>query len=368
MEDNKNYPRSIFYLLVCFLTILFFTLCKTLSSVILPVIFCVIFSFVLMPVIKNLSQKCKIPWVLSSLIIFILFVAALFALSSLLVSGLSSIISEYPKYENKFMSIYTLIAQKLNLEIDESKSFIDNMLRYLNIRDVIQKGALFFSSGVFTFGRNVFLVLLMLAFLLIELRLSAKKISYAFEGKTKSKVLKLTEKIISETVRFLSIKFFISLITGILVYVGTLIIGLDFPIVWAFIAFIMNFIPTFGSIISVLLTATFSLLQFYPSIGKVLFIFVYMTLVNFVLGNILEPRIEGKRLGLSPFVILVSLTLWGYIWGFVGMILAVPMTVIIKIVCENISFLHGAAIILGNDPLETKKEFFNSEKENHLDK
>ena len=65
-------------------------------------------------------------------------------------------------------------------------------------------------------------------------------------------------------------------------------------------------------------------------------------------------RIEGKDLGLSPFVILVSLTIWGWIWGFIGMILAVPLTVILKIICENVEFLHGIAIILGNKPSETK--------------
>ena len=67
-----------------------------------------------------------------------------------------------------------------------------------------------------------------------------------------------------------------------------------------------------------------------------------------ILGNILEPRIEGNHLGLSPFVILVSLSLWGWLWGFVGMILAVPMTVIIKIVCENFSILNPIAVLLGN--------------------
>jgi predicted PurR-regulated permease PerM len=71
-----------------------------------------------------------------------------------------------------------------------------------------------------------------------------------------------------------------------------------------------------------------------------------------ILGNIIEPRIEGKNLGLSPFVILVSLSLWGYIWGFLGMILAVPLTVIIKIVCENIDDLKWLAIILGNGSKE----------------
>jgi predicted PurR-regulated permease PerM len=110
----------------------------------------------------------------------------------------------------------------------------------------------------------------------------------------------------------------------------------------------MNFIPTFGSIISTLFTTIFALLQFYPHYGKVIFIFLFMIAVNFILGQILEPRIEGERLGLSPFAILVSLTLWGYIWGFIGMILAVPMTVIIKIFCENIPYLNFVSVILGN--------------------
>ena len=109
----------------------------------------------------------------------------------------------------------------------------------------------------------------------------------------------------------------------------------------------MNFIPTFGSIISVISTTIFTLLQFYPQYGKVLIVFFGMIFINFTLGNIIEPRIEGKELGLSPFVILVSLSLWGFIWGFVGMILAVPITVIIKIVCENIEYLNPIATILG---------------------
>ena len=104
---------------------------------------------------------------------------------------------------------------------------------------------------------------------------------------------------------------------------------------------------TFGSIISTLLTSIFALLQFYPHYGKVIFIFLFMIAVNFILGQLLEPRIEGERLGLSPFAILVSLALWGYIWGFIGMILAVPMTVIIKIFCENIPYLNIVATILG---------------------
>ena len=148
----------------------------------------------------------------------------------------------------------------------------------------------------------------------------------------------------------MSIKFYISLSTGLLVFLATWIIGMDFPVVWAFVAFVMNFIPVFGSIISVGITTIFALLQFSPDFAKPIFILIFLTTINMVLGNIIEPRIEGKNLGLSPFVILVSLSLWGYIWGFTGMLLAVPLTVIIKIICENVDYLKGIAIIFGNDP------------------
>ncbi|MCR5622285.1 MAG: AI-2E family transporter, partial [Treponema sp.] len=116
------------------------------------------------------------------------------------------------------------------------------------------------------------------------------------------------------------------------------------------------FIPNFGSIISCLVTGLFALLQFYPRIGHVVYVFVMVLSVNMILGNFVEPRWEGRDLGLSPFIILVSLSLWGYIWGFVGMILAVPMTVIIKIICENVESLRPVAIMIGGNPGKLGKQ------------
>ena len=191
-----------------------------------------------------------------------------------------------------------------------------------------------------------------------------RKISYAFADRAKGKILRMIRRIILDIVHYISIKFFISLTTGILVFFVALIFGMDFAVLWAFLAFVLNFIPTFGSIFSCGLTTTFALLQFYPSYSKIVAILILMILINFMLGNIIEPRVQGKNLGLSPFVIIVSLSLWGYIWGMVGMIIAVPMTVIIKIISENISYLHPLAILLGNNPLQTKKEFKESENLN----
>jgi predicted PurR-regulated permease PerM len=133
-----------------------------------------------------------------------------------------------------------------------------------------------------------------------------------------------------------------------LVFGGALAVHLDFPVIHGFLAFILNFIPTFGSVVSGVVTTGFAVLQFWPDPGKPVFVGILMLGVNTVLGNILEPRVQGKNLGLSPFLIIASLTLWGWIWGFIGLILAVPMMVMVQIICENVAFLRPIAILMGS--------------------
>ena len=170
-------------------------------------------------------------------------------------------------------------------------------------------------------------------------------------------------KTIKEVVHYLSIKFFISFATSILVFILLMIMKIDFAIIWAFLAFIMNFIPTFGSIISVGITSLFALIQYFPNPIPMFVVLIGMTAINFTLGNIIEPKIEGDNLDLSPFIILVSLLFWGWMWGFVGMILSVPIMVILKIICENFKILHPIAILLGNKTSKTLKELSNFEDE-----
>lgn len=353
--EERNFTAPIFFILLFLAVIVMGTLCKILSSVFLPVVIAVFMAFVFMPILTKLHQKIKIPWVAEVILVDVFLLVVIFILSSFLFKSLSTIVAEYPKYETKFMTIYRILAGTFNLEFDEGKSFVENIWGVFQVREIVQKAAIFLSSGIVTFAKSFFVVFLLFTFLLLEINKSGRKINVAFKNNTKGKVFRIIQQIITETVRFISIKFFVSLATGTLVFIGTSIIHMDFPIVWAFLAFIMNFIPTFGSIISTILTSLFALLQFYPVWGKIIYVFILMLSINMILGNILEPRIEGKDLGLSPFVILVSLSIWGWIWGFMGMILAVPLTVIIKIICENVSFLQGIAVLLGNTAEKTKQ-------------
>lgn len=348
LNQNNNSNR-IFYLVLFLAVVLAGFLFKTMSTVLIPVVLSFMLSFVFLPIIKKMNVKTGIPWVICSLIIVVLFFVILLGVTSILITSLTGIIAEFPKYETRFMSIYQLIADNLGIEIDNTKSLFQNLWTSLKVREYTQKFAVSLSSGVISFSKTIFLISIMTAFILLEMRLTKRKMHYAFKD-NREKITRISNQIINQTMRYISIKFFISLATGIVCGIVSLIIGLDFPVVWGFLAFIMNFIPIFGSVISVGLTTVFSLIQFYPSWGKTLFVLIFMTSVNMVLGNIIEPRIEGKNLGISPVIILISLSLWGYIWGFTGMLLAVPLMVIIKIVCENIDYLKGLAILIGNDP------------------
>lgn len=365
-EDKTNYSKQIYFVVLLIGVITGAAVLKNLSSVVLPVIFSVLLGFVFMPIVRKLHKKLHIPWTIASILVTLFTVVLFFVLSSLVATSLSSILSQYTKYEKRFMTIYRIFAENLNLEIDEEKSFFQNIWGINQIRNTVKNLTFSLSSGLMTLGKSFLMVFLLLAFFLLELRLTNEKLTFAFKQnpEKRKKVYRLSISLVTEITRFLSIKFFISLFTGLIVFLGTLLIGVDFPIVWGFLAFIMNFIPTFGSIISGIFTSVFTLIQFYPSAWQTILVVILMLGINMVLGNIIEPRIEGKDLGLSPFVILISLSLWGYIWGFLGMLLAVPMTVIIKIICENVSYLNVFAIMLGGVPGSSDEK--NSEQKNSI--
>jgi AI-2 transport protein TqsA len=363
-KKQTDYSRIIFYLLL-FLSILAgAAVLKVISSVVIPVVIALLLSFVFLPVIKTLNYKLKVPWWLGIIVMFAIFFALAFAVISLLVSSAYTIYESLPKYEERFISIYAMIAQQFQLPYDKGQTLFQNLWGQLGVRSAVKNIAFDFTGNLYNFFRNLLMVILLAVFLLAEMHFTRAKIESAFHGKIRGRVNIIIQNVIKQVTRYISIKFIISLATGGFVFFGTFFAGMDFPMVWSFIAFVMNFIPTFGSIFSCVLTILFAILQFYPSPVPIIIVSLVMIGTNFILGNIVEPRIEGDNLGISPFVILVSLSLWGWMWGFIGMILAVPLMVIVKIVCENISYFHPIAILLGNRVQDTEKELSPIDEQN----
>ena len=350
-EKRTNFAAAIFFLLLFISIIGGGVILKLTASVCLPVVVAVLLSFAFLPLIKRLNAPpLRIPWWIAIIFVFALFFALFIVVTNIVTTSLYKILSALPRYEERFATLFELAAEKLNIPFDTEQTIIQNLWSHLSFRNTVSKYALGLGGTLYDFIRNLLLVMLFSAFLLGEMNATKSKIRLAFTNSTSERVRSMLGNIVSQVTRYISIKFIISLITGVLVWVGLLIIKQDFALVWAFIAFVMNFIPMFGSIFSWVLTTLFSVLQFYPEPAPVVFTAIWVLAVNFTLGNIIEPRVTGQNLGISPFIILVSLSLWGWMWGFVGMLVAVPVMVIIKIVCENLPFLQPVAIFLGNKP------------------
>ena len=354
---KDSYLKANFYLLLFICIIASGVILKLAAKIIVPVMFAILLSLVMLPVLQKLKKSLHIPWIVSAIAILGISLSLIFTIGNMLVSSLSTIVTLYPRYENRLMAIYQIFARAFKLPFNETNSLFENLWNQLGVRGAVQSALIAITSGTINTGKTLFTIMLLILFLVSEMNSFQDKLSYAFSTqKVKGRVSKALNNIIQEVTQFISIKFIISLATGIIIGTGTFLTGLEFPVVWGFLAFILNFIPTFGSIISSLFTIVFSIIQFYPDISSIVIVTLIIAITQFTLGNILEPRITGSNLGLSPFMILVSLSIWGGIWGFSGFLLAVPTTVIVKIICENVSFLHPIAIFLGNVPGETKKQ------------
>lgn len=193
---------------------------------------------------------------------------------------------------------------------------------------------------------NIFLVLIIMVFMLAETAVFPAKLR-AVLGRQDADLSHFA-KVTYEVQQYLGIKTVVSLFTGVTVGVWLWLLGVDFPVFWGLVAFLFNYIPSIGSILASIPPILLALLQF--GVGRALLVMLGFLVVNVMLGNIIEPNLLGRRLGLSTVVVILSLVFWGWVWGPVGMLLALPMTMIVKIMLENTRDLQWVAVLLGKPP------------------
>ena len=337
--------RAVFSLMVLVCCIMTGAVLKIAASVILPFTIAFLLAFVMYPVVKSLD-KIRVPRFFSILLIVIIIVSGLYVFGMVLFSSGINILSIYPKYEKRLTEIYIWIARLFELSYDESLSFWENLWGQLGIRNWVRGFAFSFSNIFFKFIANAVMVVLFVVFILLEASHLKEKLEAAFEDRA-DRIHMMGRDLMSQVTRYLTAKFFISLATGLITAVGLWLIGLEFAVVWGIIAFMLNFIPMLGSIVAGFSTSLFALIQFWPNPVPVILVVTLILAVNIIIGIFLDPKIVGGHVGISPLIVLVSLGIWGFIWGFAGAILAVPMTVIIKIVCENVPILEPVSILIG---------------------
>ncbi len=190
------------------------------------------------------------------------------------------------------------------------------------------------------------LVLFMMVFLLMEGGEFRKKIARSFTNSTSELLLDSIDSIVTRIQTYMVTKTLVSLVSGVTTTLFTWMLGLEFPILWGVMTFLLNFIPNIGSIIAVVPPVLVAFLQF-ETLTPGLIALVVLSVVDMVMGNVVEPRVMARSLDLSTLVVFVSMIFWGWLWGRVGVVLAVPLTAAIKIICEHVEGLHAIAILLG---------------------
>ncbi len=290
----------------------------------------------------NWLKRHKVPSPLALLVVIVAVMAGGLLVLSLVGSSVNNFSNDIPLYQQKLqqqtLGLFTWL-DKLGIKISRQV-----ILEHFDPSAIMQSAAsmLATAGGVLT---NSFLILLTVIFILLEASGMPNKMRAALSNADSS--LASFERFNNSVKQYLAIKTLVSAGTGVFVALGLLVIGLDYALLWGMIAFLLNYVPNIGSIIAAVPAVLLAIVQLGPF--QALIVALLYVLVNVIMGNIVEPRLMGQKLGLSPLVVFASLVFWGWVLGPVGMLLSVPLTMIVKIALEVNESTRWLAILLGSD-------------------
>ena len=358
-EKTEKNIRSIKVLLIVFLILAMLAVSKAASTVTIRIMLSMFIFLLVLPLVTAL-EKAKFPsWLATGIAVLVIIVVVLFFVWFVFFS-VDLLIQKVPTYSdriNDLDGLLTSIASRW-IEIPENTSFFST-LNIDWVGGVIMPVLRQVSSSTIGIMSNVVIIILMTVFLLSERHMIVPKFLnfvedddpdtlYNENDRGTEKVSNVWDRIVKQVSRYISIKVFVSLITGALFYAIAMIIHLDFALLWGVLAVVLNFIPTIGSILITVLMILMSIIQFAPSLGPIIFVAVSTILVQNVIGNFLDPKLSGNGLNLSPFIILVALAVFGYLWGIVGMFLAVPLLSVLQIICANVDYTRPVAMLISS--------------------
>lgn len=316
------------------------------KDLILPLAIALMISFIIKEQ-KNILSKIsfkgkKIPNSIQTFLAFSWIVLSLLVFGNILYSNIQMITEVIPKYQEninalissfgKFDNVDLTLATKEWFNGDKIASFIQIALESI--------------SGILS---NSMLILLYLIFLMLESSMFSNKIKLIYTEKTEYNNIRfIIENIKNSMSSYITLKTITSISTGVLSYTVLLLLDIDFAFFWAFMIFVLNYIPTIGSLIATLFPAVIALLQF-GTYTSPLIVLVSIGAIQFFIGNFLEPKLMGNSLNVSPLVVLVSLAFWGSVWGVTGMVLSVPITIMIIITCSQFQSTKWIAILLSEN-------------------
>lgn len=311
------------------------------APLIVPFLLAVFIAIISAPPLFWLNRKGLPIW-LATLIVVVVITAIGFIILAIIGTSLNDFSRSLPLYQaNIEGKTQVLVVWLTRLGIEGlDKGLLESLDPGLAMRFVA-----ILLSGLKKVLTDGFMIILTVIFILLEASGFPAKLNAALANPEKAVVF--FEKFNKNLQRYIVIKTLTSLATGIAITIWMVILGVDYPFLWGFLAFVLNFIPTIGSILAAIPTALLALVQL--GSGYMLLVLIGYLVVNVLIGNFIEPKVMGRGLGLSTLVVFLSLVFWGYIFGPVGMLLAVPLTMIVKIALGSSEETKWISIMLGSD-------------------
>jgi len=320
------------YLLLIIVIPILFYLLKILSFIFIPLVFSMFIALLFLPILRNLRRR-KVPKYLSIVLVLLLIVAGVWmGIELIKLSSKEILTSDSHFFDKAQLKINSLVGSLESFFGIQQVEGVKTINRYLN-KDVILNNlsptVSFISKFLTALLTTTFFVVLWLAESINVERLINRTLL-----KQKHTSIKTFRKIEKDLIKFIKVKFLVSFLTGIGTGLACYFFDVSFPIFWGLFAFIINFVQMVGSFITVILLSIFAFVELEIS-SVLLFFIISITSVQILFGAILEPIFMGKSFSINIIAVLVMLMFWGFIWGVPGLIMAIPITVFIKIILEQ---------------------------------
>ena len=330
-------------LLLVFIVPLIFYLLKTLDFIFIPLVAGMFISLVFLPMVRWLKSKGSPKW-LNIFIVIVLFLIGFRALGYVIQISSKEILSTNDLFLEQAKVKLTELLQ--NVEAFFGVEFLQGQetLQSLITRDSLNKNLLPTASFV-TSTVSMLLTMFFFVLLLLADSIDVQKLINATVLRGKFASVKTFRKIEKDLQTFIKVKFGVSLLTGIAVGVACWGFGISFPVFWGLFAFLINFVQMIGSVICVIVLAIFAFVELDASNGLLFFI-ITISGIQALVGGVLEPIFMGRSFSINVITILVSLMLWGYIWGIPGLIMSIPITVFFKILLEQFDNTRPYALLM----------------------
>lgn len=339
--DSAKELRWIRILLLIIALAVVASILKTLKSIFIPLIFSIFLLFLFAPLI-NYLKKHKVPMVLILLITLVIIAVFLGLVILLIYAASNSLINGLPRYEDKFNELISKGTEYLQ-NLASNWNINTENISITNIAQIISSGFIsipqFISNTVNTLVsiiQNIFLIIFFLIFLLLEIEKLPLRLRKATSKLSKEQTLDILQNIEKQIQNYLTIRTLVNLSAALLCMLWMLIFGVDFILVCGILLFVLDFIPDVGSVISSAIPILIYLLQSGFSFLWLIFALLIVA-TQMLIGNIIEPKLQGVQLNLTPIMVLVSLIFWGWLWGIVGMLICVPLTSAINIILKQVA-------------------------------